>query len=95
MKLSDRIREEISKSGLVRWDDLEAEVFKLEKDIVRLEKIKNIIDEIQLQDTIYIGGIHSMLEMCRANSLDISTTTFILQLYNEHHIRIAYNGNEE
>jgi hypothetical protein len=94
MKLSDRIREEISKSGIVRWDDLEAEVFKLEKEIDILERTTGTIETIQLKDTIYISSLSNVLDMCKANSLDIATTTFIIQLYNEHHIRIIDNEQQ-
>jgi hypothetical protein len=93
MKLSDRIRDEISKAGLVRWDELEEEVSELEKEIDILERTTGTIETIQLKDTIYISSLSNVLDMCKANSLDAATTTFIIQLYNEHHIRIV--GNEQ
>jgi hypothetical protein len=92
MKLSDRIRDEISKAGLVRWDDLEEEVDKLEKDIVRLERMKSIIDEVQVRDSVYVGGMNNILEMCKASSLDMETTRYVLQLYNDNHGKLIDYG---
>jgi hypothetical protein len=95
MKLSDRIREEISKSGIVRWDDLEEEVSKLEKEIDILESTPGTIETIQLKDSIYLSGIQSALNLRREYNLDVETTTYIIHLYDEHHTRIITNGNEE
>ena len=74
MKLSKRVRDEISKAGIVRWDELADEIASLENDTAKLLEDENVM---------YIGSLNNILEMSRRDSLDMETTRFILQLYND------------
>lgn len=82
MKLSERIRTEISKAGLVRWDDLADEVDSLETIINNLESFRDNFEEIELNNTVYLTGLERVLSMARY-SLDMETTRYIVTLYDD------------
>lgn len=91
MKLSERIRTEISKAGVIRWNELSEEVAQMEVYTASLEKLKSNIDDRELQNNIYLSGLEQVMYMCRANSLDMETNRYILQLYNDQ-FKVINNG---